>query len=163
MSWVHELTQPVGCHGFSLKTHSYYLNQLSMINIHSISIIVTWPECQQPSGVTWPALISIIHQTPTPQKNNTKRDIRRYTPRYKTLLISHGHFSPHDTVMTPIDHPSGRGMGVLRVWPVLEVWPKFCKIPTFITKSSYINQKTHNSCIKQQYKLSMIRNRYTPN
>ena len=121
----------VGCHGFSLNTYCLYLNQHSMINIHSISTYVTWPEYQQPSGVKWPALISIIHQTPTPQKNNTKRNKRRYTPRYKPFLISHGHFSPHDTGMTPIAHPSGRGMGVLRV---LEVRPKFCNIPTFIAQ-----------------------------
>ena len=149
MSWVHhQLSLSVGCRGFPLKTHCLNLNQHSMINIHSISIYVTWPEYQQPNRVTWPALISII-SPPYAAKNNTKRDIRRYT-RYKALLISQVHFSPHNTGMTPIAHPSGRSLGILRV---LEVCPKFCNIPIFIAKRRYINQKTRNSCIKQNPKI----------
>ena len=146
MSWVHhQLSLSVRCHGFSLKTHCLDLNQHSMMNIHSISLYVTWPEYQQPSGVTWPALISIIHQTPTPLRitPNAIYDDIHDTKRssYRKVISLH----VHGTGMTPIAHPSGRGLGILRV---LEVWLKFCNTPTFIAKSSYINQKTRNSCIR---------------
>ena len=161
MSWVHhQLSLSVRCHDFSFKTHCLDLNQHSKINIHSISLYVTWPEYQQPSGVTWPApispVIAIIYQPPMPLRITPYAicDDLHDTKRSSYLTVTSLHV--HDTWMTPIAHPSGRGLGILRV---LEVWPKFCNIPTFIAKSSYINQKTRNSYIKQQYKLSMMRNR----
>ena len=156
----HQLSLSVRCHGFSLKTHCLDLNQHSMINIHSISLYITWPEYQQPSGVTCPALISIIHQTPTSLRI-TPNAI--YDDIHDTKLSSYPKVTSlhvHDTGMTPIAHPSGRGLGILRV---LEVCANFCNTTTFIAKSRHINQKTRNSCIKQRYKLSMIRSRYTSN
>ena len=73
----HNSTQ-VGCHGFSLKTHCLNLNQHSIINIHSISIDVTWPQYQHQAGSRDLHWYRLYIKVPTPQKQHQTRYPTKY-------------------------------------------------------------------------------------
>ena len=69
----------VGCHGFSLKTHCFNLNQHSIINIHSISIDVTWPQYQHQAESRDLHWYRLYIKVPTPQKQHQPRYPTKYT------------------------------------------------------------------------------------